>query len=499
MIKFFLALFFTFLFFSCASSPKENTAETLPLESENIAEENQAQEIENSQEQNPELSKEEIQPEKNSADENPPVPEEKIQEEIKLEPIEDIQGYYESDPEPVFLEKQEIIEPIEETEEIPLVPPEEKIQEEKSEPEKEEPASPEIPSGENAAEEIQTEQPELSAEKKPEVIIENENSKTEIPNAENSEEIISQPEIQNPETNVEENSAESTSQEEEKTEPEKVPVIPSRSVSMKNSQYLDIVYPGKGWIYLGEEDGKNLMRYFGRKIGDKNTSFSLRSREEGKTILHFYKNDQLTGAFIDDYLEVEIKGKNSSAERILAPDYSSIVPPAQKNVNQEKISSSEISNQKNEIPEASSKIPEENSIDKKDYEKENPSTQTFSEISSGSEVASSQEISSTSLEKNNSSDSSADELLKAAQEYFNSKKYKDSLACLESFFEKTDSRIDEGLFLQAQIFESNSSERNIKSALDNYETIIRRYPQSPIWKKASERVTYLKKFYFNIR
>ena len=81
--------------------------------------------------------------------------------------------------------------------------------------------------------------------------------------------------------------------------------------------------------------------------------------------------------------EVEIKGKNSSAERILAPDYSSIVPPAQKNVNQEKISSSEISNQKNEISEASSKIPEENSIDKKDYEKENPSTQTFSEISSG--------------------------------------------------------------------------------------------------------------------
>lgn len=497
MIKFFLALLFTFLFFSCASSPKENEESVLHSETEITAEENQLQEqeIEKTQEQNPEISNEEIHPEKNSSDENPP--EEKIQEEIKLEPIEDIQGYYESDPEPVFLEKQEVIEPIEETEEIPLVPPEEKIQEENSEPEKEESALQEISSSENVAEEIQSEQGEVPAEEKNEVS-ENENSKTEITNTENSEEIISQPEIQVPEANVKENSAETTSQEEE-TEPEKVPVIPSRSVSMKNSQYLDIVYPGKGWIYLGEEDGKNLMRYFGRKIGDKNTSFSLRSREEGKTILHFYKNDQLTGAFIDDYLEVEIKGKNSSAERILAPEYSSIVPPAQKNVNQEKISSSEISNQKNEIPEASSKIPEENSIDKKDYEKENPSTQTFSEISSGSEVASSQEISSTSLEKNNSSDSSADELLKAAQEYFNSKKYKDSLACLESFFEKTDSRIDEGLFLQAQIFESNSSERNIKSALDNYETIIRRYPQSPIWKKASERVTYLKKFYFNIR
>lgn len=496
MIKFFLALLFTFLFFSCASSPKENTAETLPLESETAAEENQAQEIENSQEQNPEISKEEIQPEKNSADENPL--EEKIQEEIKLEPIEDIEGYYESDPEPVFLEKQEIIEPIEETEEIPLVPPEEKIQEENPEHEKEEPASPEIPSGENTAEEIQTEQPELPAEEKPEVTIENENAKTEIPNAENSEEIISQPEIQNPETNVEENSAEEISQE-EKTEPEKVPVIPSRSVSMKNSQYLDIVYPGKGWIYLGEEDGKNLMRYFGRKIGDKDTSFSLRSREEGKTILHFYKNDQLTGAYIDDYLEVEIKGRNYSAERILAPDYSSLVPPSQKNAAQEKISNSESSNQKNETSANFPKIPEEKTDNKNDSETEKTAIQTSSEISPNNEVAASQEISSTSIEKNNSSDSSADELLKAAQENFNSKKYKDSLACLESFFEKADSRIDEGLFLQAQIFESNSSERNIKNALDNYETIVRRYPQSPVWKKASERVTYLKKFYFNIR
>ncbi|WP_296028746.1 hypothetical protein [uncultured Treponema sp.] len=497
MIKFFLALLFTFLFFSCASSPKENAKAVLPSQTENTAEEiqPQKQEIEKTQESASEVSNEEIQPEKNSTDENPP--EEKNQEEIKLEPIEDIQGYYESDPEPVFLEKQEGIEPIEETEEIPLVPPEEKIQEENSEPEKEESAPQEISSSENAAEEIQSEQTEIPAEEKTEVS-ENENSKTEIPNAENSEEIISQPEIQISETNIEENSAESNSQE-EKTEPEKIPVIPSRSVSMKNSQYLDIVYPGKGWIYLGEEDGKNLMRYFGRKIGDKNTSFSLRSREEGKTILHFYKNDQLTGAFIDDYLEVEIKGKNFSAERILAPDYSSIVPPAQKNVNQEKISSPEISSQKNELSETSPKIPEEKKVDKKDSENENPATQNSAEISSSNEVVPSQEISSTSIEKNNSSDSSADELLKAAQENFNSKKYKDSLACLESFFEKADSRIDEGLFLQAQIFESNSSERNIKNALDNYETIVRRYPQSPVWKKASERVTYLKKFYFNIR
>ena len=62
MIKFFLALLFTFLFFSCASSPKENEESVLHSETEITAEENQLQEqeIEKTQEQNPEISNEEI-------------------------------------------------------------------------------------------------------------------------------------------------------------------------------------------------------------------------------------------------------------------------------------------------------------------------------------------------------------------------------------------------------------------------------------------------------
>lgn len=79
------------------------------------------------------------------------------------------------------------------------------------------------------------------------------------------------------------------------------------------------------------------------------------------------------------------------------------------------------------------------------------------------------------------------------------KKYQETLAYLEDFFTKATTRVDEGLFLQGQTFESNSSVRNIKSALDTYETIVRRYPQSVNWAKANERITYLRKFYFNIR
>lgn len=102
-------------------------------------------------------------------------------------------------------------------------------------------------------------------------------------------------------------------------------VTPSRSVNIKINQYLDVTYPGTGWTYIGETDKNDLFNYFGRKLGTKNTTFSLRAKKAGKTILHFYKNDALTGQYIDDYLAVNIENKKSTG-RVRAPSYADIVP-----------------------------------------------------------------------------------------------------------------------------------------------------------------------------
>src|SRR5574344_125230 len=84
------------------------------------------------------------------------------------------------------------------------------------------------------------------------------------------------------------------------------PIIPSRSVDLLTNQYLDIDYPGTGWVYLEETDGSSVMKYYGRQMCTGNTSFTLRSLKPGSTILHFYKTDILTGEFIDDYLSVTV-------------------------------------------------------------------------------------------------------------------------------------------------------------------------------------------------
>ena len=333
-------------------------------------------------------------------------------------------------------------------------------------------------------------------------------------------------------------------------------VIPSRKVSMKNNQYLDVQYPGSGWVYLGEVNDSQKIRYFGRKVGSGDTTFSLRSREEGNTILHFYKNDALTGEYIDDYLEVDIKGKSNDSSRAKAPLYAEVVPPKPAKKNQA-LAKNDLSETEAEESSANSNSSKESSLqsnnpssaqakgnssgtrdnsNQSDTNGKTENAQNDSSASQGrgySEGGTSTVIQNTTSQGTASQDSPAprtqedsqtpaakksedqkkntdvsiqdtsslseDEILSLAQESFDSKEFSKTLAYLNSFFEKAVSRVDEGLYLQGQVYESNSSVRNIRSALDTYETIVRRYPQSIHWAKANERIIYLRRFYINIR
>ena len=197
---------------------------------------------------------------------------------------------------------------------------------------------------------------------------------------------------------------------------------------------------------MGEEGDKPLLRYFGRKIAGDVTSFSLRSRAEGKTVLHFYKNTD--DGVIDDYIEVEIKGKNETQDRARITPY-----------------------------EAQSSLP---------YPKDEPLS---------SAAPHTEELVSLSAIRAASCASLLIEAKRLAQQA----DYGAALRLLDEFFDTGADNADEALFLQAQIFESAQEQKNIRGALDCYETIVRRYPESSLWEKANERAVYLKKFYFDIR
>ena len=287
-------------------------------------------------------------------------------------------------------------------------------------------------------------------------------------------------------------------------------------MTIKKNQYIDITYPGTGWIYLGQKDNKKDFTFFGRKLGGKDTSFTLRAKNPGTYLLHFYKNDPLTNSYIDDYLEVIVENKEtSSTEHILAPNYATIVPPKvtitaetrkenkKQNINKtvDENKNKQQKTQEEQTQNVASKKPIDSSV------KTVIQTQDAENTNEISETSNTQNIIETKQEENNTQNKpnqnldklKESELLALAKKQFANKEHSNALFTLEKFFEKAVSKIDEGLFLQGQILESKSDVQNIKGAIDSYELIVKSYPASAYWTQANKRTIFLKRFYINIR
>jgi hypothetical protein len=314
---------------------------------------------------------------------------------------------------------------------------------------------------------------------------------------------------------------ENTADKKEKTEP-------SRSVTIDKNQYLDVTYPGTGWIYLGESAGTKNMIFFGRKLGETDTSFTLRSRDAGKSLLHFYKNDVLTGKYIDDYLEVNVTDTVSgSQEHVSAPSYADVVPPhpvssvAQESGNtnmqqagtdgKKDTATTEAAAQDMQQQTSTSVVPaavQEQDTPIKTVIQTTESAPNASSpaaaaasssISSAGNVSANQQTAPKTAVSADTATESADDLLREAQAAYDAKQYEKSQELLTFFFDKAVSRIDEGLYLQGEVLEAKSSIQNIKGAIDSYGILMKNWPESMLWKNAQQRSIYLKRMYIDIR
>ena len=312
-----------------------------------------------------------------------------------------------------------------------------------------------------------------------------------------------------------------TGEEEETNNAEEI--TPSRKVTLKKMEYLDISYPGQGWIYMGITDGSKDLTYFGRKLGTENTKFTLQARNAGKKIVHFYKNDALSGQYIDDYIEVEILNqKGSNKTHIDAPQYKQPVPKKAKEKinkdlakNDEEISMETSENSIVQTTSNSSNVSDSNSVssienDSK-IEKQTSAPKETKNVEGvleqeeegrgGERTSSSSSSSSSSIEKTEDKNSLTDSntLLQEAQVLYNEKEYKLALEKINSFLESATSKRDLGLYLQGQILEAKSEVQNIKAAIEAYSTLTKNYPASKRWDDANKRMIYLKRFYLEVR
>ena len=306
------------------------------------------------------------------------------------------------------------------------------------------------------------------------------------------------------------------------------PIKPSRSATLKSGQYLDISYPGTGWIYLGEIEGSSILKYEKRELGNGDTFFTLLAKAGGTATLHFYKSDALAGSNIDDYLTVTVSGTSRNKEHVEAPSYADIVPPrpsftqssAVIQALQEKEQEAAAEYRQNtqvqaQQPDTAGKtyVSLAESGDAEDdrsatvIQTSSSSTapaqdSSYSPAAARSQAGTAAETGADKSDKDKKEDTSnltENEILALAKHAYEAKDYAGSLSYLADFFDKAVSLTDEGLFLKGKVLEAPSSSRNIKEALASYKTLVANYPESELWNDAAKRISYIERIYFDIR
>ena len=302
-----------------------------------------------------------------------------------------------------------------------------------------------------------------------------------------------------------------------KEEPEEIIITPSRSVSLKKGETLVITYPGSGWIYMGSTSEYNNLASRGRKLGTTDTKYTLLAKEAGTQIHHFYKIDNLTGEYIDDYIEVTVLEKKGNSSTVVnAPDYSAVVP--KKPETPAKATPKPAPVQKEETEEtAKTSQPATDTTTKTTTSSAAATTSTAATTSSkANQTGAKNSVTQTAPKKEEVIEVESDDavivideeeteetvdfepILEKARTGMSSKKYDDAYTALTQYLEFATDNRDEALYLLGQLLESDSKYKDIKQAVETYQTLCDSYPASKYWDNANKRIVYLKRFYINI-
>ncbi len=275
----------------------------------------------------------------------------------------------------------------------------------------------------------------------------------------------------------------------------------SRKVILYKGQRLEVVYPGEGWVYLGETSAQKGIQYQQRIIQDDASVFNFGTKKTGTYILNFSYFDVFSDKFVTDSLMVQVKEEKEGLKNtVRAPDYKGEIQLA-KNSKKQNAKSKKTKNRKVRTKKSKPKRvkprktqPRTGKVKPK-VERELPPED---DVYNSPDILSVEDDEEDGTLNEDGSDLNANEMLEKIRVLVDEGKAKDALSLLETFFVKYSDNLDEAWFLRGQAYELNGKEKNIKKALHAYKTLTKAYPESERWDAADARIRYIKKFYINI-
>jgi hypothetical protein len=243
-------------------------------------------------------------------------------------------------------------------------------------------------------------------------------------------------------------------------------------------QIVEVPFWRTGWVYLGELGNRRGINYSSRRLDIEagitiGQTFVFIAEAAGTYILRFFRQDFIQDYLLHDYVQVIVGERREDTavtglparDRIIAePRWPAERGPAAAPVAQEEDLQILDPGPMRDLPE-----------------------QAVGEITPVITPPAPPRIESQA------------EFVRRARQEFDSGRIEQALSILDNMRQHYPHETDETLWLNAQLLEANSPARDIRQALEYYRRLVREFPQSPRVPDANRRITYLERFFFNIR
>lgn len=248
------------------------------------------------------------------------------------------------------------------------------------------------------------------------------------------------------------------------------PPKPDRQIEATRNQRFEIRLLGSGWTYLGDEDGKDGLRFETRRFEGNEAVFTLRPERSDDYLLRFQRNDPVSGERETILAKVSVRDVGQAPSQAQAATQPTVPATSAAGQDAGHDATQDAGAALTPSPEAEASVP--------------VSPVAPAQASSASALASIRE---------------PEALLAFARSELDARRVRSALDALDRYVELFRRGSDELFYLYGLAYEQDTPFRDIKKAHENYKRVRDEYPRSPRWRAAAERVVYLERHFYGLR
>jgi hypothetical protein len=297
--------------------------------------------------------------------------------------------------------------------------------------------------------------------------------------------------------------------------------VPVRKLAVEAGARVDLPFEGTGWTYLGEVTGKAGVLYDSRRFENPGLVFSLIASKPGDFVLRFQRQDALRGTSKDEIVSLSVTPKpqaaapgSPAAGAAPAPALGTGTAAAQAGSGPAPAAARLAMPASAPGPSASGAAPGAAPGTSAMAAAPGPSpagavpgspaaaaVSSLPAAAAAPALPSSANAAASSMQASPSAPAmdSPEGMLLAARNELAAGRPQGAIDALDRLLARYPSGMDEAFFLYGSALEQSGPLKDIQRAYGYYKKLRDDYPMSPLWDKASERISYIERHYFEIR